>query len=48
MRADTAALVGGSLGQGISDVGASVARGEDFSGIARPRGDYQVSFVCAA
>ena len=48
MRANTAALVGGSLGHSISDVGTSVARGEDFGGIARLRSDDQVCFGGAA
>jgi hypothetical protein len=35
MRAIAAALVGGYLGHSIGDVGTSVARGKDLSGIAR-------------
>lgn len=48
MRAYTVALVGGFLGLSISDVGTSVARGEDFGGIARPWSDDQVCFGSAA
>jgi len=48
VRAHTVALVGGSFGLSISDVGTSVARGKDFGGIARSWSDYQVCFGGAA
>lgn len=48
MRAHTAALVGRSLSHSISNIGTSVARGEDLGSIARLRSDDQICFGRAA